>query len=442
MFLRNTIAGVLLLTATTTSAFHHGSSSAATSGTPTVGIRQEESVVRSRLFATNRNESLEEEENSRRSFFSKGASSLGLLATSSLVGLSSQPALANVYFDPAIYGDQELRGSAVQSLKESVRRAILQDPKLVPSFYQLAVLDGLSFDAKSKEFGPDGRVVTAVLNSKDNSEYMQNLKTASNILIQACTTLKKLTSIGIADAVALGGAAAIESIGGPFLSVQLGRLELPKAERSKLSPLDLKILSGTAPLDEVTGAFRRSGLTEREMTAILGTLLTITTVQKKRTSDDWKQSGKPKFREAGKMGRASEFRRLSEEDIKEMETESTVEGDDGWYIAESFGKRDEQFGAKIGNGEIGERTFNMYLKDLYAKGNNKKTIKDAAKTKLVQDEFGWIGEILTDKNNPTAEAWLAKYAGSYLNYNKDLLVAYNAITQLGSEYTGGKYENS
>ena len=36
---------------------------------------------------------------------------------------------------------------------------------------------------------------------------------------------------------------------------------------------------------------------------------------------------------------------------------------------------------------------------------------------------------------------MAKYAGSYLSYNKDLSVAYNVITQLGVEYTGGKYEN-
>merc|ERR1712224_579860 len=90
--------------------------------------------------------------------------------------LIPQSANAQVYFDPAIYGDQELRGSAVQSLKESVRRAILQNPELAPSFYQLAILDGLSFDAKTKDYGPDGRVVTAVLNSRDDSKYMSNLK--------------------------------------------------------------------------------------------------------------------------------------------------------------------------------------------------------------------------------------------------------------------------
>lgn len=355
-----------------------------------------------------------------------------LIAAAGTFALAN-PSNANVYFDPAIYGDQELRASAVNTLKEAVRRSILQDPALAPAFYQLAILDGLSYDANTKDYGPDGRVVAAALNSKDSSEYTKNLQKASQVLIQACTNLKKMTSIGVADAVALGGAASVESIGGPFLNVQLGRTEVPKAQLSNLSPLDLGVLSGDVSNDKVVDAFHRSGLTDREMTAILGTLLTINTVQKNRSSDDWKKSMKPKFREAGKMGRASEFKRLTDEDIREMEEESTVEGDDGWYIAESFGSRDETFGAKVG--DISEKTFNAYLKDLYTKGNNKKN-----KTKDIK-EFGWIGEILTDKNNPSAEAWLGKYAGSYLNFNKDLLVAYNAMTQLGAEYTGGKYEN-
>jgi len=424
MFLRNALSGVLLLAASSmTAAFHQGS------------LLHPAREITTSMAATEDNNNDSEDISNRRSFISKGAmgATAALFATSSLT-----PASAQVYFDPAIYGDQELRGSAVQSLKEAVRRAILQAPQLAPSFYQLALLDGLSFDASTKDFGPDGRVVTAVLSSKDDTPYMKNLKMASNTLIEACTKLKRMTSIGIADAVALGGVAAIESIGGPSLSVQLGRLEIDKAQRNKLSPLNLMILSGTTPLDDVTRAFRRSGLTEREMTALLGTMLTINTVQKSRSSEDWKQTMKPKFREPGKMGRASDFKRLSDEDIAALEQESTVEGDDGWYIAESFGTRTEQFGAKIGNGQIGERTFNLYLKDLYAKGNNKKP--NANKVQAVRDEFGWIGEILTDKNNPTAEAWLSKYAGSYLNYNKDLLVAYNAVTQLGSEYTGGKYE--
>jgi len=40
---------------------------------------------------------------------------------------------------------------------------------------------------------------------------MTNLKKCCDILLKACISLKKLTNIGIADAIALGGVAAIES---------------------------------------------------------------------------------------------------------------------------------------------------------------------------------------------------------------------------------------
>mmetsp|Transcript_2377 Transcript_2377/g.3488 ORF Transcript_2377/g.3488 Transcript_2377/m.3488 type:complete len:149 (-) Transcript_2377:214-660(-) len=130
------------------------------------------------------------------------------------------------------------------------------------------------------------------------------------------------------------------------------------------------------------------------------------------------------------MGRASDFKPLTEQDIADMENE---EEDDGWYIADSFGTRDESFGAKVS--DINEKSFNKYIKELYTLGS----IKSKKPGDISQ--FGWIGGVLLDKDSPTTEAWVSKYAGSYLNFNKDLGIAYNAVTQLGSEYTGGKYEN-
>ena len=348
----------------------------------------------------------------RRSFFNQAALIAG--AISGVSAMTPQPASAKIYLDPALYGDQELRQSAVNSLKESVRRAILQNPGLAPSFYQLALLDGLSYDIGTGDYGPDGRVIGAVINSKDTSEYMTNLK--------------KLTSITTGDAVALGGAAAVESIGGPFLSVQLGRLE--PANKKDTSPLDLSILSGTASSAEVTKAFLKAGLTEREMTALLGVLCTIDTVRKTRSSDDWKASARPKFREAGKMGRASEFKPLTEQDIAEMEDEEFEDRDEGWYIADSFGTRDQAFGAKVAD-DLSEKNFNKFVKELYESGKKGGSI----------DKFGWTTAILLDKQSPVTQSWLQKYAGSYLSFNKDVSVAYNAITQLGAEFTGGKYEN-
>jgi hypothetical protein len=183
-------------------------------------------------------------------------------------------------------------------------------------------------------------------------------------------------------------------------------------------------------------------LTEREMTALLSGLLTLERVEKTRSLDDWKQSTRPKFREAGKMGRMSEFKPLTDEDIAQAELEADadfVSGDDDWYIADSFGTRDDRFGQRLGKDEISEKNFNKYLKELqelYKKGN-----KGALSSSTQDDENGWIAELLLDPKLPTVQTWWTKYAGTNLAYIKDLTVAYNSVTQLGAVYTGGKYEN-
>ena len=58
-------------------------------------------------------------ESNRRSFLLQG---FGSLIGASLISTSApHPASAQVYFDPAVYGDQELRQSAVNSLKVRCR---------------------------------------------------------------------------------------------------------------------------------------------------------------------------------------------------------------------------------------------------------------------------------------------------------------------------------
>ena len=103
--------------------------------------------------------------------------------------------------------------------------------------------------------------------------------------------------------------------------MQLGRTD---SKVKKLSPLNIMVLSGEVPNDEVANAFRRSGLTDREMTAILGCQLTLEKVQKSRPSTDWKASAKGMGKEPGKMARASEFKPLSTDDLYAMENESMI----------------------------------------------------------------------------------------------------------------------
>lgn len=352
------------------------------------------------------------------------AASLGLLSRTS-------PANAEVFFDPAMYGDQELRVGTVDSVRERTRRAILQDPKLAPAFYQLALLDGLSFDSKNNRYGPNGGVIYSLFNNKDDTQYIASLRSAADVLIQAEKDLKKKTAVSIADCIAIAGAEAIESIGGPVLSVQLGRMEMDK-KKIEYSALPLDIFSGKRSPADVRSAFKKAGLTEREMTALLGGLLTLQTVEKARSTEDWKASSRPKFVERGKMGRMSDYKRLSDDDILAAEADEFDEDpDDGWYIADSFGGRDDRFGQRIAKDEINEKNFNKYLKDLDGLVKKKKSV----------DDFGWIAKVLFDPESPTTQAWLKKYADSNLSYTKDLGIAFNSVTQLGAVYTGGKYEN-
>lgn len=352
--------------------------------------------------------------------------------------LAPKPALAEVFLDPAMYGDQELRVSAVDSIKEKVRRSILQKPILVTAFYELSLLDGLSYQESTRKFGPDGSVIANVLLSKNTDEYTQHLQEACQVLIDGAKSLKRKTAITISDAVAIGGAEAVESIGGPVLAVQLGRMEPKKG--SPLPPLPIDLFSGNRPASEVSDAFRQAGLTEREMTALLGGLMTLELVQKSRSADDWKESAKPKFVERGKMGRMSDYKRLSDEDIAAAEAEEFDDDeeplfDDGrTYIADSFGTREERFGKRIGKDQIDEKTFNKYLKELDESWSSKKGSNSLS-------TYGWIGALLVDTDSPVTQTWVKKYAGSNLNYLKDLKVAFNSVTQLGAVYTGGKYEN-
>ncbi|KAL3929944.1 MAG: hypothetical protein SGBAC_011987 [Bacillariaceae sp.] len=359
-----------------------------------------------------------------------------LIATASIAILGhATEANAEVFFDPAMYGDQELRVGTVDSVREKTRRAILQNPKLAPAFYQLALLDGLSFDSKNSKYGPNGGVVYSLFNNKDESEYMKTLKEAAEILVQAENELKRKTAVSIADCIAVAGAEAIESIGGPVLPVQLGRMEMDK-KKIEYSSLPLDIFSGTRSPSAVRNAFKNAGLTEREMTALLGGLFTLEKIEKTRTTDDWKTSSRPKFVERGKMGRMSDYKRLTDDDVRAAESDEFDEDpDDGWYIADSFGGRDDRFGQRIAKEEINEKNFNKYLKDLDTATKKSKT------NKIPDSEDSWIAKVILDPESPTTQAWLKKYADSNLSYIKDLGIAFNSITQLGAVYTGGKYEN-
>jgi hypothetical protein len=285
-----------------------------------------------------------------------------------------------------MYGDQELRVSAVDSLRESVRRALLQKPDLAPYFLELALLDSLSYDIETNEGGPDGSIIKAVISADEKSGgHIGGLKECALVLIEAKKALKKLSSITIADAVALAGAEAVAAVGGPVLACQLGRTDAVANAPIPSSMPPLNLFTGDVSAAVVADAFRTAGLTEREMTALLGCLLSVDSIEKATPEGDWKKSSKPKFREAGKIGRMSEFKKLTDEDIaaelaKDDEESYVIEGDDDWYIADTFGTQEDRFGKRVSSEKI---EFNTALKNL-SKGGG-------------ASQYGWIKGFLLSK---------------------------------------------
>ncbi|KAL7543711.1 hypothetical protein ACHAXR_013530 [Thalassiosira sp. AJA248-18] len=372
------------------------------------------------------------ENNDRRTFLTDGV--LALTAGIASTTLNPAPASARVFLDPAMYGDQELRVSAVDSLRESVRRALLQKPALAPYFLELSMLDSLSFDIATNEGGPDGSIIKAVMTSKDTDAHTKSLQECASVLIESKKNLRKLSSITIADAVALAGAEAVNAVGGPILPTQLGRTEAAANAPIPSSMPPLNLFTGEVDNDIITDTFRTAGLTEREMTALLGCLLSVDTIEKATPEGDWKANSKPKFREAGKIGRMSEYKALTDEDIEselakdgmdDDEESYTVSGDDGWYIADTFGTGDDKFGKRASKDKLELST----------------ALKNLAKTSKSTTQYSWVSTLLLSKDLPTAQQWVNKYGSKPLLYEKDLKVAYNSLTQLGVEYTGGKYES-
>ena len=131
----------------------------------------------------------------------------------------------------------------------------------------------------------------------------------------------------------------------------------------------------------------------------------------------------------------SEFKRLTDEDIANAEASEFDDDDepglfdDQPYIADTFGTRDQAFGKKAG--DLNEKNFNKYLQ----------SVNNTFKTGRADKSLGWIGELLTDKDLPGTQTWVAKYSQSNLNYLKDLGIAFNSMSQLGAEFTGGKYDS-
>ena len=142
-----------------------------------------------------------------------------------IAGASAAPANAVVYLDPARYGDQELKNAAIAKCRTRVRDVIAKDPSLACSFFLLALLDGLSYDEKTRRGGPDGMVAASIQLPGRAHAALRGVVDATRANTEA---LKRTNALTLADLIALSGAESLAAVGGPEISVQLGRTDNPE----------------------------------------------------------------------------------------------------------------------------------------------------------------------------------------------------------------------
>lgn len=302
----------------------------------------------------------------------------GVLVTGSTV--TSSPAGAAVFVDPDRYGDKELKIATVNKIRQNIRNAINTNPDLASTFVKIAIQDALTYDPNTQEGGPDGSIVAAILDQK--SKNVEGLKAGAEKLNEIAKLVKRTTEITMADVVSFAGAEAIESVGGPRIVVQLGKMD-PKGAMKKASSPATDLSNG----QEVVNDFLNVGLTEREVALLFGAMGGMDVV-------------------------ATKYK--SENQMDDEEDEPNEMGDVDVFIPSSFGAPKEIYGKQLG------ALDNKYFASV---------VTDAKKGKMSSNLVFADDKVMQ---------WAKKYADNKNGFLKDLPEAYGKLMALGTKYTGGK----
>jgi len=319
----------------------------------------------------------------RRKAITNSAKFLTTILTTTALTNTPKSALASVTVDPDRYGDKELKMATVNIVKGQVRDLLTANPQLLSSFLQLSMQDALTYDASTGDGGPDGGIVPLTL-SANPPKVLVGLIPAAKELEKLRKTLKRTTEITMADVVALAGAEAIETAGGPRLVVQLGKGETKSSDKPTPSNAgSLPDLSGRGNRSDVIAAFRRAGLTERDVAIFFGIRVAVEKVVENVVNVEEE---------------AQEVNEMGESDIS---------------FPSSFGGPKEKYGKQIG--QLDKAIFVSILA-----GAKKKDTK--------------IPDVFYDTS--VAECAQA-YAKKKADFVKDLREAYGSWMSLGAQYTGG-----
>lgn len=292
-----------------------------------------------------------------------------------LATLIPKSAAASVQFETERYGDKELKIATVNKLRQQIRNVLLEDPNLAPGMLKLAIADALGYDASTQSGGPDGSVMLEM-----DREVAKGLKPALEAALKIKKNMQRTNEMTLGDIVAMGGAEAIEAVGGPSITVQLGRYD-EKTVPNPTPPIPgFNFEEPTA--SGVKTAFKRAGLGCREMVLMMGALGSVmdATLALDRNGGNGE-----------------------DDDLEDLEWQNS--------IPSTFGKRSDKLGKPLSN------VFGPgYLQRVAGAGPS----------------VGAIGEAL--QSDEEAKNFVRKYAGNSKAFLQDVAEAYTKMTLLGEQY--------
>ena len=340
----------------------------------------------------------------RRDFMAQSSAGVfGVITSRFILPNNDSSAQASVYIDKDRYGDKELRVATVNRLRQNLRNAIVNDPSLAPLFLRLAIQDALTYNDVTGDYGPDGSIVHTVLSldSDDASKkevppslrHLMVFKPAALALTNVQANIQQTTAVTMADLVTFAGAEAMESAGGPKISIQLGKLD-SKTKTTIRTGSGKSSSTGTSQKEPIypnlsdknnaatiIDAFKLAGLTEREVALVYGAFAALDQVVVEYVP------------------------------VEVEEVEANEMGEKEVYFPSSFGAPKNIYGNDIGT--MDTAIFSSILK--------KKT--------SVGDDAG----VFDDEK---VMAFAEKYAKKKGDFFKDFPLAYDKIMSVGRLYTG------
>lgn len=281
-----------------------------------------------------------------------------------------------------------------------MRNVLALKPELLPYFFTLTLYDGLTFNPKTNEGGPNG------------SLRLELDREVNKDLIEACDTIKSIQKLqrqtmSFADTCAFAGAVAVEVTGGPRIVVQLGREDAIEEDPASISSFYVPDASAA----DLKAVFDAAGLEgARDAVLFHGAVGFL---------NDVGQSRAAKLRESAIDD--------EDEDDADMDADAIADRDDVTYGRVQSKKR----GAVLVETNVslltlgGEKFSNSYLKAL---------LKAKDKSQLSKRDI----VILDDKE---MHAQVQKYADNNSKFVNDVADLYQKVSLLGSTFETMKFRD-